>query len=89
MLPGAYVCAHPKRETFELRERSFKWALAAAAIAFAVLATVELVSSDRAVANNSCLASCQATRDNCRISTKNSPQCEQQFTRCLQGCRRK
>lgn len=77
------------RETFELRERNLNWALAAVAIAVAVVATAGLISSDRAVANNNCLAICQATRDNCRMATKNSPTCEQQFTRCLQSCRRK
>lgn len=77
------------RETFKLRERSLNWALAAGAVAFAVIASAGLFSSDRAVANNKCLAICQSTRDNCRIATKNSPKCEQQFTRCLQSCRRK
>jgi hypothetical protein len=69
-------------------ERKLTWAVGAVAVAAAVLTGLGLVSIDQASAN-SCLAGCQSARNNCRIATKNSPSCEQEFTRCLQGCRKK
>lgn len=76
------------REILELRQRSMNWTLAAVAVISAVIATAGLLSSDRAVANNKCLAFCKAERDNCRIETKNSPKCEKTFTRCMLSCAR-
>jgi hypothetical protein len=72
----------------DVLERKMTWALGVVALAAAILTGIGLVSVDRAFANK-CLAACQSARNGCRISTKNSPSCEQQFTRCLQGCRKK
>ncbi len=69
-------------------ERKLTWALGAVAVAAAILTGMGLVSIDQAAAN-SCLAGCQGARNACRIQTKNSPSCEQEFTRCLQSCRKK
>ncbi|MBL8565413.1 MAG: hypothetical protein JNM89_06845 [Hyphomicrobiaceae bacterium] len=36
-----------------------------------------------------CAADCRAGHDQCRIATKNSPSCDAQLQRCMQGCLRK
>lgn len=70
--------------------RKLNWALMSA-VAFAALLIaigIGIGSIDR-VSANQCGASCKNDYNQCRMSSKGSPQCEIAFTRCMQSCIRK
>jgi hypothetical protein len=72
----------------DVLERRLTWALGALAVAAAVLAGAALFWIEPAAADG-CAARCRSAYNQCRILTKGSSSCEGEFTRCMQGCRRR
>jgi hypothetical protein len=50
-----------------------------------LLAGISLLGPESASAA-SCGAQCKKAFNQCRISTKGSPSCDKQFTKCMQRC---
>jgi hypothetical protein len=56
------------------------------AVCMVLLAGISLLGPESASAA-SCGAQCKKAFNQCRISTKGSPSCDKQFTKCMQRCR--
>jgi len=57
-------------------------------LAASLYATTSLVATDTASANQ-CASACYAAHNQCRVSTKGSPSCDAQLSRCLSTCGRR
>ncbi len=62
--------------------------LVRAVVCAVLLAGVGLLGMGPASAA-SCGAQCKKAFNQCRISTKGSPSCDKEFTKCMQGCIKK
>lgn len=66
--------------------RNPRWIAAALLAAFAVAGGLAGDSTCVQAQSSSCRSTCLAQYNQCRISTKGSPACDQQYQACLQGC---
>lgn len=53
------------------------------------LYAASLVAVTGPASANQCASACYAAHSQCRVSTKGSPSCDAQLSRCLSGCGRK
>jgi len=68
--------------------RRTHWLLVRAVVCAVLLAGVGQFAAPSATAA-SCGAQCKKAFNQCRISTKGSPSCDKEFTKCMQGCIKK
>ncbi len=61
--------------------------MVAAAVAAAVVVAASLMASTPAAAGL-CAAQCLIKYNGCRIAKKGAPQCDVDYTNCLQSCRK-
>jgi hypothetical protein len=67
-------------------ERRTTWIAAVAAVATA--AALAAVAYGGALAYD-CGSDCRSAYNQCRIKTNDAPSCGEQFTRCMQSCRKR
>lgn len=77
--------AYWRREIGQVVDSRMTGALVRAVVCAMLLAGAGLLGTAPASAA-SCGAKCKQAFNQCRISTKGSPSCDKQFTKCMQGC---
>jgi hypothetical protein len=77
--------AYRRREIGQVVDSRMTWALVRVVVCAVLLAGAGLLGIGPASAA-SCGAQCKQAFNQCRISTKGSPSCDEQFTKCMQGC---
>ncbi len=77
--------AYRRQEIGQVVDSRMTWTLVRAAGCAVLLAGAGLLGTEPASAAN-CGARCKQAFNQCRISTKGSPSCDKQFTKCMQGC---
>ena len=77
--------AFRRREIGQVVDSRMTSGLVRAAICAVLMAGIGLLGTGSASAA-SCGAQCKKAFNDCRISTKGSPTCDEQFTRCMQRC---
>lgn len=77
--------AYRRQEIGQVVDSRMTWTLVRAAVCAVLLAGAGLLGTEPASAAN-CGAQCKQAFNQCRISTKGSPSCDKQFTKCMQGC---
>jgi len=82
----APVRAFRRGEIGQVIDSRMTWMLVRCAVCVVLLAGISLLGPASASAA-SCGAQCKKAFNQCRISTKGSPSCDKQFTKCMQGCR--